>query len=87
MISNSIKEKLLPLFSKYNGNVLFAYLFGSAAQGNMSPLSDVDLAVFLSRQNEKSYFDIKCSLYADFCRVLKRNDMHNHMTAKQMFTT
>ncbi len=75
MISNSIKEKLLPLFSKYNGNVLFAYLFGSVAQGNMSPLSDVDLAVFLSRQNEKSYFDIKCSLYADFCRVLKRNDI------------
>ncbi len=75
MISNSIKEKLLPLFSKYNGNVLFAYLFGSAAQGNMSPLSDVDLAVFLSRQNEGSYFDIKCSLYADFCRVLKRNDI------------
>jgi predicted nucleotidyltransferase len=75
MISNSIKEKLLPLFSKYNGNVLFAYLFGSAAQGNMSPLSDVDLAVFLSRQNEESYFDIKCSLYADFCRVLKRNDI------------
>ncbi|MGR3175684.1 MAG: type VII toxin-antitoxin system MntA family adenylyltransferase antitoxin [Candidatus Scalindua sp.] len=75
MISNSIKEKLLPLFSKYNGNILFAYLFGSAAQGNMSPLSDVDLAVFLSRQNEKFYFDIKCSLYADFCRVLKRNDI------------
>ncbi|MFQ5686371.1 MAG: nucleotidyltransferase domain-containing protein [Candidatus Scalindua sp.] len=75
MISNSIKKKLLPLFSKYNGNVLFAYLFGSVAQGNMSPLSDVDLAVFLSRQNEKSYFDIKCSLYADFCRVLKRDDI------------
>ncbi len=54
---------------------MFAYLFGSAAQGNMSPLSGVDLAVFLSRQNEKSYFDIKCSLYADCCRVLKRNDI------------
>lgn len=75
MISNSIKEKLLPLFRKYNGNVLFAYLFGSAAQGNISPLSDVDLAVFLSRQNEESYFEIKCSLYADFNRVLKRNDI------------
>ncbi|OHB87046.1 MAG: hypothetical protein A3D13_02360 [Planctomycetes bacterium RIFCSPHIGHO2_02_FULL_40_12] len=75
MITNSIKEKLLPLFSRYKSNVLFAYLFGSVAQDNMSPLSDVDLAVFLSRQNEKSYFDIKCSLYADFCRVLKRNDI------------
>ncbi|OHC02614.1 MAG: hypothetical protein A3H23_09965 [Planctomycetes bacterium RIFCSPLOWO2_12_FULL_40_19] len=75
MITNSIKEKLLPLFSRYKSNVLFAYLFGSVVQDNMSPLSDVDLAVFLSRQNEKSYFDIKCSLYADFCRVLKRNDI------------
>ena len=49
MSSNSIKEKLLPIFSKYNGNVLFAYLFGSAAQGNVSLLSDVDLAIFFSR--------------------------------------
>ncbi|ODS30545.1 MAG: Nucleotidyltransferase domain protein [Candidatus Scalindua rubra] len=75
MISNSIKEKLLQLFSKYNGNVLFVYLFGTAAQGNMSPLSDVDLAVFLSRQDDKSYYEIKCSLYADCCRVLKRDDI------------
>ncbi len=43
MISNSIKEKLLPLFSRYKRNVLFAYLFGSVAQDNVSPLSDVDL--------------------------------------------
>lgn len=75
MISNNIKEKLLPLFSKYERNVLFAYLFGSIVQDNVSPLSDVDLAVFLSMQNEESYFDIKCSLYADFCRVLERNDI------------
>ncbi len=75
MILNSIEKKLSPLFNKYTGNVLFAYLFGSAAQGNMSSLSDVDIAVFLSRQNEGLYFDIKCSLYADFCRVLKRNDI------------
>jgi predicted nucleotidyltransferase len=44
MDSNSIKEKLLPLFGKYNGNVLFAYLFGSVAQANIFPLSDVDIA-------------------------------------------
>jgi predicted nucleotidyltransferase len=42
MISDSIKEKLLPLFSKYKSNVLFVYLFGSAAQANISPLSDAD---------------------------------------------
>jgi predicted nucleotidyltransferase len=75
MISNSIKEKLLPIFSKYNGNVLFAYLFGSTAQGNMSLLSDVDLAIFFARQDEESYYEIKCSFYADCSRVLKRNDI------------
>lgn len=45
MITNSIKEKLLPLFSRYKRNVSFAYLFGSVAQDNMSPLSDVDLFI------------------------------------------
>ena len=49
MISNSIKEKLLPLFSKYKSNVLFAYLFGSVPQVNISPLSDADIAVFLCK--------------------------------------
>jgi len=75
MISNSIKEKLLPIFSKYSGNVLFAYLFGSAAQDNVSLLSDVDLAIFFSRQEGKSYYEIKCSFYADCSRALKRNDI------------
>ncbi len=54
---------------------MFAYLFGSAAQGNVSLLSDLDLAVFFTRQENKSYYEIKCSFYADCCRVLKRNDI------------
>lgn len=41
----------------------------------MSRLSDAGLAVFLYKRNEEPYFGIKCSLYADFCRVLKRNDV------------
>jgi uncharacterized protein len=30
------------------GNILFAYLFGSLAKVRLSPLSDVDIAVYLS---------------------------------------
>jgi hypothetical protein len=41
----------------------------------MSTLSDIDFAVFLYKRNEESYFGIKCSLYVDFCEVLKRNEV------------
>ena len=75
MISNSIKDILLPLFEKYKDNLVFAYLFGSAAQNNLSQLSDIDIAVFNYKRMDESYFEIKCSLYADLCRVLKRNDV------------
>lgn len=75
MISNDIKESLLPLFEKYKKQLVFAYLFGSHAQNNLFPLSDIDIAVFLNMRKNESYFDMKCSLYAEFCRVLKRNDV------------
>ncbi len=75
MKSDNIKERLLPVFNKHESNVLFAYLFGSSVRNNTFPLSDVDIAVFLYKQKEESYFGIKCSLYVDFCRVLKRNDV------------
>jgi len=75
MLPDNIKETLSPLFNKHKDNLLFAYLFGSSAQNNLFPLSDIDIAVFLYRRKNKSYFDIKCALYADFCRVLKRNDV------------
>jgi predicted nucleotidyltransferase len=42
--------QLLPAGRSYlqsHRNVLFAYLFGSLAKGNPTPLSDVDIAVFL----------------------------------------
>ena len=42
--------QLLPTAESYlqsHHNVLFAYLFGSLAKGDPTPLSDVDIAVFL----------------------------------------
>lgn len=68
-----IKELLLPVFDKYRDRVGFAYLFGSAAQAERQPSGDIDIAVFISGKN--SLFDTVLSLYADFCRVLRRNDV------------
>ena len=66
---------MLPVFEKYKNKVIFGYLFGSAAQKTAYPPRDVDIAIFLSREGKKSAFDVKLSLYADFCRALKRNDV------------
>lgn len=68
-----IKDALLPIFDKYKDKVLFAYLFGSTVEGS-HPLSDIDIAVFMSATKE-SLFDIRLSLYTDFCRALKRSDI------------
>lgn len=72
---DTIKEAILQVCEKYRDKVIFAYLFGSAAKGGTSPLSDIDIAVFLSSVPGEPYFDAKLSLYADFCRALKRNDI------------
>lgn len=72
---NNINNIFTPLFEKYKDHVVFAYLFGSAATGNESKLSDVDIAIFIREGKGESCADIKLSLYADICRVLKRNDV------------
>ena len=72
---NNIRDAVLPVFEKYKNKVIFGYLFGSAAQKTGYPSRDVDIAVFLSGDGKKSAFDVKLSLYADFCRALKRNDV------------
>ena len=46
---------LLPKAESYlrsRPDIAFAYLFGSLAQGNRKPLSDVDIAIYLSEENE-----------------------------------
>jgi len=44
-------ERLLPTAQAYlqsRSDIIFAYLFGSLAKGRCTPLSDVDIAVYLS---------------------------------------
>ena len=71
----SIKAILLPVFERYADSVVFAYLFGSAAKGEATALSDIDIAVYLSYGTRKFYSDTKLSLYADLCRALRSNDI------------
>ena len=74
MVIEDIKKKLPPVFEK-SGRVRFAYLFGSVAKDEVSPLSDTDIAVFLGDVEPGAVFDVKLSLHGDICRALNRNDV------------
>jgi len=45
-----VMEVLREVLYRHRETVLFAYLFGSLAEGRGGPLSDVDVAAFLSRE-------------------------------------
>lgn len=75
MSLKDIKKTLLPVFEKYGDRVVFSYLFGSAAREKPSPLSDIDIAVYLSKNDSRDFFGLKLSLHADICRALGRNDV------------
>ena len=74
MTSHNIKNLLQPILEKYRDKIISAYLFGTGATGEMHPRSDIDIALLFSGTTG-SYVDLKLSLYADFCRVLKRDDI------------
>jgi predicted nucleotidyltransferase len=48
--------------------VVFAYLFGGLARGNVNPLSDVDIAVYLSGAD--GFAETKLSLFNSLCDAL-----------------
>lgn len=74
-VKTEISEKLKTVLERHRDQVAFAYLFGSSLLDQVRPLSDVDIAVYLSDETEADYLWIKFALYADFSRVLKRNDV------------
>lgn len=75
MTLKDIKDILSPIFERYKDHIAFAYLFGSAALGSLTPLSDIDIAVYLYGKERKAYYDTGLSLHADICRALKKNDV------------
>ena len=70
-----LKIELAPAFGKYHEEIVAAYLFGSAAKGETSSSSDIDIAVLTRSSDKKNGAALKFSLYADLCRRLKRNDI------------
>jgi len=71
----AIKGALAPVFEKMADKIVAAYLFGSIANGRIGPASDIDIAVLLTGVGREGGGEIRASLYADFCRNLKRNDV------------
>lgn len=67
--------KLVPIFEKYSTELIAAYIFGSVAEKKAHLRSDIDIAVLPESFDKQHLFDLKDSLYADLCRVLKRNDI------------
>ena len=63
-------EKLNEIFKE--NQVTLAYLFGSAARGKMTPLSDIDIAVLFSDEVKKDdYFDKILCLAHEIGKVLE----------------
>ncbi|PIW22443.1 MAG: nucleotidyltransferase, partial [Candidatus Aquicultor secundus] len=54
-------------------NVLFAYLFGGLARGDASPLSDVDIAVYL--RDTQNLADYKLSLFDKLTDALGTSEL------------
>lgn len=74
MAIEDIKKTLSPVFER-SDTIRFAYLFGSVAKGEVAPLSDIDVAVYISDVEPGALFDLKLSLHGDICRALNRNDV------------
>lgn len=73
LLEDEISAAVSPICDKYAGIVVSVYLFGSTASGEATSKSDLDIAVLLSGHQ---YFPgLRFRLYADFSRVLKRNDI------------
>lgn len=71
--TTQIKDLLKTVFTN-NRQVLFAYLFGSYARNESTPLSDIDIAIYVKDSAQFSFND-KLAIYADCCRALHLNDV------------
>ncbi|MCS7201744.1 MAG: nucleotidyltransferase domain-containing protein [Dictyoglomus sp.] len=69
------KEEIKKIFEEKG--VILAYIFGSFAKGNISNLSDIDVAILFSEDIPKeNYFDLKLEisyLLLEILRELKRD--------------
>ncbi|MCK5505727.1 MAG: nucleotidyltransferase domain-containing protein [Thermodesulfovibrionia bacterium] len=59
-LPNNIHERINDLidFLRNDPNIIFAYLFGGLLKEKRSPLSDVDIAVYVKKLGKKGYLDL-----------------------------
>lgn len=65
------REKKIIDFLTLQGDVAFAYLFGSALKGFFNKESDIDIAVYLS-QNKKDFFERRLELIDALSKICQR---------------
>ena len=68
--------QLLPGAVKYlesHPKILFSYYFGSLAKGTLSPLSDVDIAIFLKKGN--NLVDRKLEILGKLIDILETDEI------------
>lgn len=64
-----IVERLSTVLDQYRHAIVFAYLFGSFAEGARTVLSDIDIAIYAASPEEMG-FQEKLAFQADCCRAL-----------------
>jgi len=74
-INSGIRSKLIPELRNYfqrRTDVLFAYLFGSSAKGRTTPLSDIDIAVYLS---DRDLPETRLDIIGDLMNILGTDEI------------
>ncbi len=78
LISRKINKQALKFLSSIfsQHDVLFAYLFGSQAENNLTKLSDVDIAIYFQKNvSSKDRFNKKLTIMTELSSYLKRDDI------------
>ncbi len=60
------------ILERYN-NIVFAYLFGSLAKGRVSPISDIDMAVYL--KDTENLLEVKLEIFSLLSEALKTDEI------------
>lgn len=69
-----IKE-LSEIFTEFEPEILFAYIFGSTDTPSQNQMSDLDIAVYINTKSHEIGFSHKANLYTQVSRATKRNDI------------
>lgn len=79
LTAEAIKRELAPYFARRR-EVLLTYLFGSAAQGRVNKLSDIDIALLVDEKKFKKLdaqesYGYKAAVIADLMGLLHTNEI------------